>query len=122
VRGTHARRRLEALHRLAEALAELRELGGPEEHRRHAADDHQLGETEAEETHRGHAAGARTGSARDDAGGQLRGLSAEERGRRGAHAGHGRGLGRGGPGRGPGAGPHGVRGADNEGSGGCGHS
>ena len=29
VRGTHVRRRLEALHRLAEALAELRKLEGP---------------------------------------------------------------------------------------------
>ena len=48
---THVRRRLEALHRLAEALAELGKLAGTEEDRRDAANDHNLGEAEAEEAH-----------------------------------------------------------------------
>ena len=93
--GTHVRRRLEALHRLPEALAELGELARPEEHRRDAADDDELGEAEAEQTHRGDGPAPRTpGTPRgDDARAERRGL-AQERGRGSGQARHGARLGR----------------------------
>ena len=58
--GTHVRCGLEALHRLPEAFAELGELARPEEHRRDPADDDELGEAEAEQTHRGDGPAPRT--------------------------------------------------------------
>ena len=62
--AAYVRGRLEALHRLAEALAELGELARSEEDRGDAADDHQLGEPEAEEAHRGHAPAPRPAAPR----------------------------------------------------------
>lgn len=93
--GTHVRCGLEALHRLPEAFAELGELARPEEHRRDPADDDELGEAEAEQTHRGDGPAPRTpGTPRgDDARAERRGL-AQERGRGSGQTRHGARLGR----------------------------
>ena len=119
--AAYVRGRLEALHRLAEALAELGELARSEEDRGDAADDHQLGEPEAEEAHRGHAPAPRTaapraaGGARGrDPGAELRGLRAEKRRSGAGQAGHRRGFrarGRGGGRAAPGGGAPGEAGA-----------
>ena len=119
--AAYVRGRLEALHRLAEALAELGELARSEEDRGDAADDHQLGEPEAEEAHRGHAPAPRTAAPRAagggrgrDPGAELRGLRAEKRRSGAGQAGHRRGFrarGRGGGRAAPGGGAPGEAGA-----------